>query len=165
MHEIAVEHHHTARLAGGRHDAAFSNKFLNGCVVERPQRIAGGAEVVAGIEIAVLLRARHQHQRAVVGIDLVEEHRDIHRPRLRHAVVAQPRAIVLMPLPNVAVELRLRVDLVLVHVELLAKHLFDGLDQPRVTAEQAEGFVVRVGGKCGARGTGLLAPDFGPVRR
>jgi hypothetical protein len=50
-----------------------------------------------------------------------------------------------------------------VHVELLAEHLLDGLDQPRMRAEQTERLVVEVRGEGGARRTGLLAPDFGPV--
>jgi hypothetical protein len=50
------------------------------------------------------------------------------------------------------------------HVELLAKDLLYRPDQSGMGAEQAEGFVIGVGGKGGSRCAGLLAPDFAAVR-
>ena len=78
---------------------------------------------------------RDQHQRAVDRHHLVHEHRDVHRPRLGHAVIARPGAVILMPLPDIAFEGRFGVDLVLVHVELFAKDLLDRLDQPWMRAQ------------------------------
>ena len=75
-----------------------------------------------------------------------------------------PRRVVLVPLPDVAVELGLRVDLVLVHVELLTEHLFDRRDHARMTTEQRERLVVGVRRERRARRTALLAPDLGTVR-
>ena len=91
-----------------------------------------------GRQDARFVAARDEHQRAVDRHDLVEEHRDVHRPRLRHAVVARPGAVILVPLPDIAVEGRLGVDLVLVHVELFAEQLLDRLDQPRMRRPAAE---------------------------
>ena len=108
---------------------------------------------------------RHKHQRPVDRHDLVHEHGDVHRPRLRHAVVARPGAVILVPLPDIALERRLGVDLVLVHVELFAEHLLDRTDQARMIAEQAKRLVVGVGGERGSRRPGLLAPHFLAVGR
>ena len=116
--------------------------------------------IVPRLQHAFLVAARHQHQWPVDRQHLIDEHRDVHRPRLRHAVVARPGAVVLMPLPHLAVERRLRVDLELVHVELLAEHLFHGPDQARMRAQQTKRLVVGVRGECGARRAGLLAPDL-----
>ena len=108
---------------------------------------------------------RHQHQRPVDRHDLVHEHGDVHRPRLRHAVVARPGAVILVPLPDIALEGGLGVDLVLVHVELFAEHLLDRTDQAGMIAEQAKRLVVGVGGERGARRPGLLAPHLLAVGR
>src|SRR5262249_10762000 len=80
--------------------------------------------------------------------------------RSRHAVVALPGAIVLVPLPQLAVEGGLRVDLELVHVDVLAEELLQRLDQAWVPAENAERLVVGVGGERRARRTRLFAPDL-----
>ena len=115
---------------------------------------------MAGREDAVLVAARDKHQRAVDRHDLVEEHRDVHRPRLGHAVIARPGAVILVPLPDIAVERRLGVDLELMHVELLAEQLLYRLDEPRMRAEQAETLIVGMRGKGGARRAGFFLPDF-----
>ena len=109
------------------------------------------------------LALRHQHQRAVDRHHLVEEDRDVHRARLRHAVVALPGAVILVPLPDVAGEGGFGVDLELVHVEFFAEDLLDRLDHARMRAEQAERLVVEMRGKGGARRAALLAPHLGPV--
>ncbi len=163
VHEVAVEHQHAAGLAGGRDDAALLHQPLDRVIVECPERIGGRLLVVAGLQVAVLLRTRHQHQGAVDGQHLVEEHGDVHGAGLRHAVVAQPGAVVLMPLPDVAVELGFGVDLELMHVDPLAEHLLDGVDHARVAAEDRERLVVGVGRKRRARGAVLLAPDLRTV--
>jgi hypothetical protein len=82
----------------------------------------------------MLLAAWDQHQRAVDRYHLVHEHRDVHRAGLGHPIVARPGAVILVPLPDIALEGCLGVDLVLMHVELLAKHLLDRADQPRMGA-------------------------------
>ncbi len=120
---------------------------------------------MAGVDDAVLVAAGQEDQRAVGGGDVVEEHRDVHRPRLGHVVVARPGAVVLVPLPDVAVERGLGVDLVLVHVDRPAEDLHHRLDQPRMAAEAAKGFVVGVRGEGGARDAGLFAPDLVALER
>ena len=118
------------------------------------------SKVVRGLEVAGVLALRHQHQRSVDRHHLVEEDRDVHRARLRHAVVALPGAVVLVPLPDVAGEGRFGVDLVLVHVDLLAEDLLHRIDHARMRAEQPERLVVEMGGKGGARRAALLAPHL-----
>jgi hypothetical protein len=71
-----------------------------------------------------------------------------------------PGAVILMPLPDVAFERGLGVELELVHVDVLAEQLAQRLDQPGVSRQQAEHFAEGVRGKRGARRAGLLAPDF-----
>ena len=115
---------------------------------------------MAGLERAVLVALRNDHQGAVDGIHLVEEYGDVHRPRFGHAVVACPGAVILVPLPDIALEGRLGVDLELVNVDALAEILLQRLDEPRMMAEDAKRFIVGVGGKGGARRAGLLAPHF-----
>src|SRR5215472_138483 len=118
---------------------------------------------MTGGQNAVLIAARYEHQRAVDRHHLVHEHRNVHCARLRHAVIARPGAVILVPLPDIALERGFGVDLELMHVESLAKHLLDGADQPRMTAEEAEPLVVGVRGKSGPRRAGLLAPDLPAV--
>ena len=103
MHQIAVEQQYRARLAGWRDDTALGDKPGHCLLVQRPQRIRRGDGVVAGLQHALRVAARNQHQRAVDRHHLIEEHRNVHRPRLRHAVVARPGAVILVPLPDVAV--------------------------------------------------------------
>src|SRR5712675_3666057 len=110
-----------------------------------------------------MLAPRHQHQRTVYRHHLVEKDRDVHRARLWHAVVALPGAVILMPLPDVTGEGRFGVDLVLVHVELLAEDLLDRIDHARMRAEQAERLVIEMRGKGGARRAALFAPHLRAV--
>src|SRR5579875_1420024 len=70
-----------------------------------------------------------------------------------------------VPLPDIALERRLRVDLELMHVELFAEHLFHRADQARMRAQEPKGLVIGVRGEGGARCAGLFAPDFRAVRR
>ena len=65
-----------------------------------------------------------------------------------------------MPLPDVALERSLGIDLELVDVDAFAEQLLQRLDQARVMRHQPERLVVGVGGEGGARRTGLLAPDL-----
>src|SRR5207247_798365 len=55
------------------------------------------------------------------------------------------------------------VDLELMHVDRLAEELLDRLDHAGMGAERAEGFVIEMRGKGGARRAALLAPNLGPV--
>jgi hypothetical protein len=50
-------------------------------------------------------------------------------------IVARPGAVILVPLPDIALERGLGVNLVLVHVKLFAEHLLDRSDQPRVVTQ------------------------------
>src|SRR6478609_7699742 len=106
---------------------------------------------------------RNEHQRAVYRHHFVEENRDIHRPRLRHAVVARPGAVILMPLPDIAIEGRFGIELELMDVNVLIEQLPQWLDQPRMLGKERED--VAEGMRCehGARRAGFLPPDFLPV--
>jgi hypothetical protein len=95
---------------------------------------------------------------------LVEEHRDVHGAGLGHAIVALPSAVVLVPLPQLAVKGRLGVDLELVHVDRLAEQLLQRPDEARVAAEQAERLVIGVRRERRARRAGGLAPHLLAVR-
>src|ERR1700687_5200303 len=128
--------------------------------ISMPPALPVGATMPRGLEVAGGLALRHQHQWTVDRHHLVEEDRDVHRPRLGHAVVAFPGAVILVPLPDIAGEGRFGVDLVLVHVDLLAEDLLHRIDHARMRAEQAEPLVVWVGGKGGARPPALLPPHL-----
>jgi len=67
-------------------------------------------------------------------------------------VVVPPCAVVLVPLPDVAVERGLPVDLELVHVHRLAEDLHDGPDHPRMARQARERLAVQVRREVGADG-------------
>ena len=115
---------------------------------------------MAGGEHALLVAFRNEQQRAVDRHHLVEKHRDVHGARVRHAVVALPGAVVLVPLPDVAFEGGLGVELELMDVDVLAEQLPQRFDQARMARQQAEHLAEGVRGEGGARRAGLLAPDF-----
>ena len=110
-----MEQDHRAGRALRRHDAALRDELRDRVVVDGPERIAGGAGVVPRGERALLVAAGDEHERAVELVHLVQEDRDVHGARVGHEVVVHPRAVVLVPLPDVAVEGHLPVDLELVH--------------------------------------------------
>ena len=122
-------------------------------------------QVVPGLEHPVLVAPGKEDQRSVGGGHVVEEDRDVHRARLRHLVVAMPGAEVLVPLPDLAVEGRLRVDLVLVHVHRAVDELHHRLDEARMAPEAAERLVVGVRGERGASHSARFSPDLLAVHR
>src|SRR5262249_22593612 len=133
-------------------------------VIDRPQGIAGGGRVVARIEHPALVATRDEHQRPVELVHLVEKDRDVHGAGFWHPVVVLPGAEVLMPLPHVAIERHLPVDLELVHVNVLAEELNDRVDHARVARELGERQAVHVCGEVGAHGvTALLADILGTM--
>src|SRR2546422_346983 len=71
----------------------------------------------------------------------------------------EPRAEVLVPLPHVAVEGHLAVDLELVHVDRLAEDLDDRLDHPRMAREPRERRAVHVRGEVRPHGVAALLAD------
>ena len=79
---------------------------------------------------------------------------------LRHAVVARPGAVILVPLPDVALERGLGVELELVDVDVLAEILPQRLEQARVLHQQAEQIVEGVGREGGTRRAVGFAPDL-----
>src|SRR5712691_7901585 len=115
---------------------------------------------MAGRKRAVLVALRDDHQRAIDRHHLVEKHRDVHRPRLRHAVIARPGAVVLVPLPYLALERRFGVDLELVDVDPFAEQLLQRIDQPRMMGEQPKYLAEGVRGERGARRARFLPPYF-----
>jgi len=116
---------------------------------------------VARFQAARLVAARDEHQRAVELGDVVQEDGDVHGPRLGHQIVVGPGAVVLVPLPDGAVEGRLRVDLELVHVDPAVEQLLHRLDQAGVGTQPPEGLVVGMRGESRPdRLAVLLAPDL-----
>src|SRR5579871_1755509 len=115
------------------------------------------------LEVPGLVGFRHQQQRTVDGHHLVQKYRDVHGARLRHAIIAFPGAVILMPLPDLAREGGFGVDLELMHINRLAKELLDWPDHARMFAEDAKSFVIKMGGKSRARRPAFLAPDLGPL--
>ena len=86
MHQTTVEQNHGARGALGADDAtghviafgvivalvtAARNELANQIVIDRPQRIAGGGEVVLGLDHTLFVAARNKHQGAVEIVDVV----------------------------------------------------------------------------------------------
>ncbi len=118
-----------------------------------------------GGDNAVLVTAGKEQQRAVRGGDVIEEDRDVHGARFRHVVIAFPGAVILMPLPDIAVERGLRIHLVLMHVDRPVEHLHHRVDQARVTAEPPEALVIGMRGEGGAGNAGRFPPDFFPLHR
>src|SRR5215472_8785866 len=115
---------------------------------------------MTGGEHALAVASRSLHQRAVDRHHFVEKHRDIHRPRFRHAVIARPGAVVLVPLPDVAFERSLGVDLELMDIDVLAEQLPQRLDQPRMRCQETKCLVESMRSKGGARRARFLAPDL-----
>ena len=142
------------------HDAAPLGQLGDRRPIQRPQRIGGGGQVVPRLVHALAVAAGDEQQRPVGRAHLVEEHRDVHGQRLGHGVVALPGAVVLVPLPHLAVEGGLGVDLVLVHVDRAAEHLLDRPDQAGMAAQPAERLRVGVRGEGGARRTAALPPHL-----
>ncbi len=69
-----------------------------------------------------------------------------------------------MPLPDVAVERLLAVDLELVHVDVFAVELLDRLDHARMARELGEGSAVEMRCEVGAHHVaGFLAHVLGPA--
>ena len=154
------EDDHAAGGSGRGDAAALLGEPRDSRAVEGPQGIARRLEVVPGLEDPVPVAPGQQDQRPVGGAHLVQEHRDVHRARLRHLVVAVPGAEVLVPLPDLAVESRLGVDLVLVHVHRSVHELHHRFDEAGMTAEAPEGLVVRVGGERRAGHAAGLPPHL-----
>src|SRR5262249_47965261 len=89
-----------------------------------------------------------------------------HRPGLGHLVVVEPGAVVLVPLPDVAVEGHLAVDLELVHVHVLAEEVPDRLHHAWVARQLGERVAVHVRREVGAHHVaGLLAHGLRPALR
>src|SRR3546814_15212401 len=61
-------------------------------------------KVMTRLERAFPVTPRDEHQSAVELGHVLEEKRNVHRTRRRHQIVARPGAVILMPLPDVAVE-------------------------------------------------------------
>ena len=113
-------------------------------MIDSPQRIAGGSQIVLGIHHAQLVTPRDEHQRAVELVYFVQKDRYVHRARFGHLIVVQPRTVVLVPLPHVAVESHLAVDLELMHVHRFAEELDDRIDHARMAREFGERIAVHV---------------------
>jgi len=119
---------------------------------------------VPGFNHTLTVRAWNEPERPVELVDLIKKNRDVHRSRLGHGVIAMPCAEVLMPLPDIAIEGLLAVDLELMHVDRLAKNLLHRLHHAGMTGELREHIAVRMRCETGAWCDAiLLANDFGAM--
>ena len=119
---------------------------------------------MAGRQRAVLVAFRDHHQSGRLIAITSSRNTAIFIARgCRHAVVARPGAVILMPLPHVALERGLGVDLELVDVDAFVEQLPQRIDQPRMVRQQAKRFIICMRGEGGARRAGLFAPDLLPV--
>ena len=109
-----------------------------------------------GVDHALFVATRNEHQRAVELVHLVEKNRDIHRALSWHEVVVFPCAVVLMPLPHIALKRHLAVDFELVHVELFAEQVLNRLDHARMTPKASKRRAVHMRGEVGAHGVSSL---------
>ena len=118
-----------------------------------------------GFDDTQLVAARNEQQRPVRRRYVIKKHGDVHGTRLRHFIIAFPRAVILVPLPYGTIERRLGVDLVLVHVKLTIENLGHRVNQTGVRTETAKRFVVLVRGKRRPCDTIRLTPHFLAVKR
>jgi hypothetical protein len=135
-----VKHQHRAGLAGGGIDAdtvgsvgpvdtvggGLIHKARHRLVVESPERIRRGQLVVTGVEHIRPVALPNEKQRPVDRHHRIEKHGDIHFPRLGHAVVTRPSALILMPLPHIAFGGRLGLELELMNIDIFAEPLRSG---------------------------------------
>src|SRR5471032_421851 len=158
MDQRSMEENRRACRSLGRDDATLLHQLGDRVVVDHPQRIGRGGEVVLGLDRALLVALRNEPQRAVEFVHLVDEHREVHGPRLGHVIIGFPGAIVLMPLPDVAVERGLSVDLELMDVGLVLEELLGRLDEAGTVDQRLEHRMIGVHGEGGAHHVaGLLA--------
>src|SRR5262249_46662461 len=120
----------------------------------------GGRDVMLGVQDAKCVAARNEHQRAVELVDLIKEDRHIHGTSLRHEVIVLPGTVVLVPLPEIALEGHLAVDLELMHVHRLTKDLHYWLDHARMAGESGERRAVHMRGEVGAHRVAALLADI-----
>ena len=76
MDQAAMKQDHRSRRACGANDAAFFvtralNQLGDECVIYRPKGLAGGGEIVLGIDHAFFVAAGDEHQGAVECVDIV----------------------------------------------------------------------------------------------
>jgi hypothetical protein len=99
---------------------------------------------------------------AVERAHLVQEDVEVERQRLGHAVLAVMGREVVVPLPDLADEGGLHVDLDLLDIELGAQDLLRRLDQARMAHQLGEHRIAQVQGHGGAHLAAVLLAD---VRR
>ena len=98
----------------------------------------------------MLMAFGNQHQGTIERKHFIQKDRDVHCAWLWHPVFFQPVSIVLMPLPDVAGELGLCVDLVLVEIDAFAIHLHQWLNQPRMATERVENLRIAMNSERGS---------------
>ena len=87
-----------------------------------------------------LVRTRHDHQRCVAIVDVIEKHRNHDAIGTRHAIDPMIGAIVLMPVNNRAAVL-FDVDARLMHIKRAAQQLFGITDQLRMPAQRPKAII------------------------
>src|SRR3954452_17460953 len=84
------------------------------------------------------MRARDEPERSVELTDVIEKDVQVEGERRGHAVLRVVGGEIVVPLPDLALEGGLGVDLDLLDVELVAQELEGRLDQPRMPHHQLE---------------------------
>src|SRR6185437_1408102 len=145
MDEAVAEDQRRARRTGGRDDAAFADEPGNGIATDAPQRIARRLGVERGRYRPPSMRARDEPERPVELADVVEEDMKIEGERRCDAILLMVSGEIIVPLPDLAFERGLGVDLDLLDIELLlAEELERRLDQPRMAHQPAIDGVTRM---------------------
>ena len=170
MHQCAVKEKARARRTLGRRDAAPFNQPRHGVLVQGPKWVRRCLNVMTGVQYAALMAFRYDIKRPIKFVHSVQKDGQIHGPGLGHVVVALPDAVVLVPLPDIAVKGSLAVQLELMNIDIAAQQLPGRFQDPGVADKAAIDIVVGMGGKGGAHHVAALLPHdlgaaFGKYRR
>ena len=90
---VKANEEYAAWLTGGHNKSAFIDQPLDRVLVKRPKRIAGRRGVMTCVQHTMFMALRDEHQGAVKGVNLIEEHRDVHGLRFRHADLRFPHPL------------------------------------------------------------------------
>ena len=160
MNERVTEDQHGARRALWAHQTAARCQWADDVTGHGPQRIARGGDVQRRRGWAVHVGAPDEVQRTVELGDLVEEDVQVEGQRLGYPVLVVVRGEVVVPLPLLAGEGLLGVDLHLLDVQLVdPEELPGGFHEARVTNNRGEHVISQVQAHRGADDVSGLLPE------
>src|SRR6185369_5231655 len=105
---------------GCRNDAALGDQPGDRSAIDAPQRITRRNDIECRRHWTALVRTQNEPQRSVELADIVEKDMKVERQRLGDAIFGVMRGKIIMPLPDLAFEGGLGIDLDLLDVELVA---------------------------------------------